>query len=77
MPVIRTKRRKLIETRMKAGFTQRGLAREAGLTSGYMSQIERGIRQPGPQAAKRICQALNVDFDDLFELVEESDDCSA
>lgn len=73
VPIIRTKRRQLVETRVKAGYSQRGLARAAGLTSGYMSQIERGLRHPGPAAAKKICMALNVEFDDLFELDESED----
>lgn len=66
--IIQIKLNQFIETRIKAGFTQRALARATGLTSGYMSQLERGDRHPSPQTAKKICQALDVEFEDLFEL---------
>lgn len=41
------------------------LAEAAGLSAAYISQIERGQREPGLKALKAIATALSVDLDDL------------
>jgi len=56
----------LQETRIKKGYTQRALARKAGTSHSYISQIESGDRTPGPKIAQVICNALEVNFDDIF-----------
>lgn len=65
--MIKTRLQRLIETRIRAGLSQRALAKAAGISSGYMTQIEGGDRGPSPAVAKRICAALGANFDDLFE----------
>lgn len=50
-------------------MSQSDLARKAGLTSGYVSQVISGKRTPSPAVRQRIQDALGVDeFDELFEL---------
>ncbi|PZN04869.1 helix-turn-helix transcriptional regulator [Thermaerobacter composti] len=66
--MIRARTQRLVEARVKAGFSQRAFARFVGVSSGYMSQIELGRRNVSPAVAKRICEALGVGFDELFEL---------
>lgn len=65
---IRVKVPQLIEARVRAGLSQRALARAAGISSGYMAQIEAGTHDPSPAVAKRLCDALGLTFDDLFDL---------
>ncbi|WP_245809823.1 helix-turn-helix domain-containing protein [Cohnella massiliensis] len=48
------------------GFTQRSLGREIGISEPYATQIVNGTRNPGPQIAKKITDALDVDFDTIF-----------
>jgi DNA-binding XRE family transcriptional regulator len=47
------------------GLTGTMLATAAGLSAAYVSQIERGQREPGLKALKAIASALKVDLDDL------------
>ena len=50
-------------------MSQSALARKAGLTTGYISQVMSGKRTPSPDVRRRIQEALGVDdFDELFEL---------
>lgn len=50
-------------------MSQSDLARKAGLTPGYVSQVISGKRTPSPAVRQRIQDALAVDdFDELFEL---------
>jgi transcriptional regulator with XRE-family HTH domain len=67
--MIRTDTARLQELRIKAGLSQRALARDCGLSNGFLSQLERGEREPGPAVAKRLCEALHVAFDELFRIV--------
>ena len=49
-------------------MSQSALAREAGLTTGYVSPLVSGKRTPSPDVRRRIHEALGVvDFDELFE----------
>lgn len=48
------------------GFTQRSLARHIDISEPYANQIVNGERNPGPQIAKKITEALEVEFDDIF-----------
>jgi len=66
--MIRVKRKALIEARVRAGLSQRAMAKRIGKSSGYLSQVERGRKRVSPQAAKDICDVLGVPFDELFEI---------
>ena len=63
---VRTER--LTELRIKRGLSQTELARGAGITNGYVSQIERGLYAPSPKVAKLIAEVLHTDFDTIFLL---------
>ena len=71
--IIRPKCEAIVKARIVKGLSQRGLARESGLGNSYISQIERGLRNPGPKAARKIADALERPFDELFELVADDE----
>jgi len=55
--------------RIKQGLSQRALAHKANLSNSYIAMIENRIRYPSPRAARKICEALQKPFDELFEIV--------
>ena len=48
------------------GMTQKALAAAAGISTGYVSQIERGTRRPSAKALAAFAAALDLDIDDLI-----------
>lgn len=56
--------------RIKNGFSLVDLSRESGLTKQAIGQIERRSNGVSPKSAKVLTGLLNVDFDEIFELVE-------
>jgi transcriptional regulator with XRE-family HTH domain len=54
------------EQRRKAQMSLRKLAERAGVSNPYLSQIERGMRQPSAKILKGIARALEVSADQLF-----------
>ncbi|ALP04819.1 HTH-type transcriptional regulator SinR [Clostridioides difficile] len=48
------------------GMTQIQLARKAGITNDYISQIERGIKNPGLLMAKKISSILEENIEEVF-----------
>jgi transcriptional regulator with XRE-family HTH domain len=50
------------------GATQEGLAYEAGITTGTLSQLERGISNPSWGTLKAIAGALGVSMANLAKL---------
>lgn len=71
---IRVKEENLIKKRIISGYTQRDLATKVGISNVYLSQIERGDRNPGPRVAKQIADALTVDHGELFFLDNNNGD---
>lgn len=57
---------KFSELLMRNGDSLRSFARQAGISSPYMSQLIKGNRNPSPKMAKKICESLEVKFDDIF-----------
>jgi len=49
-----------------SGFSQRSFAKKIDISGPYMNQIANGERCPSPKVAKKICDGLNVEFDDIF-----------
>jgi len=70
--IIAVKRKELVKYRIKAGYGLRAFARKIGMSSAYLSQLESGDRNPSPETAKKIVEAIGVGFDDLFLIVSES-----
>jgi transcriptional regulator with XRE-family HTH domain len=56
------------QLREKRGATQEGLAYEAGITTGTLSQLERGISNPSWGTLKAIAGALGVSMVELAKL---------
>ena len=55
---------------VRRNMSQNELARKAGLSSGYLSQLVRGDRFPSPAVRRKLLKALALrGFDDLFEIV--------
>ena len=42
------------------GWTQNELARKAGTTSGHVSLVMSGLRQPGPELCRGVARALGI-----------------
>lgn len=56
------------------GFTQRQLAKTAGIGVVTANQVCGGKRNPSPPVAKKIADALGVEFNEIFELVPRNAD---
>jgi len=56
----------LNELMLKKGFTQRSFGREIQISPAYSHQVFSGKRNPGPMIAKKISDALDVQFDEIF-----------
>ena len=57
------------------GRSQNWLAREVGISRGYLSTLVNEGRAPSGRIRRRMQKVLGVeDFDDLFELRHEDDD---
>lgn len=55
-------------------MSQNELARELGVSSGYMSQLVCGSRSPSPRLRRRILEHLKpMTFDDLFVIESDGD----
>ena len=49
-------------------ISQNELARLAGISSGYFSQLMSGAAHPSPQVRESLQRELGLDFDDLFTI---------
>ena len=63
---IKTKRTELLQAMARNGFTGKGLAKASGISQCYVVQILAGRRNVLPTTAKKICNALGCNFDELF-----------
>lgn len=61
---------KFQELLLRKGFSKRGLGRQAGISEVYAQQITKGDRNPSAKVAKRICESLEVEFDDIFFIAD-------
>ena len=59
----------------RLSMSQNELARLAGTSSGYMSQLVNGQRSPSPVMRRRLMRVLgDAPFDALFVVEDEEDD---
>jgi transcriptional regulator with XRE-family HTH domain len=58
---------KIRDLRQQRGLTLRALAADAGVTSGFISQLENGVVMPSLATLLRIAAALDVRIGDLFD----------
>ena len=52
--------------RLRGGMSLRDVNRVTGVSSSYLSRIERGDRPPGPNLLRKLAAAYNVDSEDLI-----------
>jgi transcriptional regulator with XRE-family HTH domain len=57
--------------RLARGLSQEKLAEDAGMQRSYVSDIERGVRNPSVHALGRLAAALGVDAADLLRTPSE------
>jgi len=58
------------EVLIRRGWSKSDLGEQVGIGAPYAIQICNGARNPGPKTARKICEALEVGFDDIFEIVK-------
>lgn len=68
--MIKAKNHSLKVVRLRSGLFQKDIAEGIGISSNAYSVIERGTRPVGGKTAKAICDYLNINFDDVFEIKE-------
>lgn len=61
----------LATIRIQQGKSQRALARELGISSGYLCSIEKEIKIPSPAMAKRLADALGCPMAAFYRVVVE------
>ena len=54
--------------RQERAVTQEDFATDSGFDRGYLSGVERGVRNPSATVLARIADALQVDVAELFDL---------
>jgi len=64
--LIGVKSEEFTRARILKGLSQRELAQMVDYSVAHVSQLERSIRHPSPQAAQQFCRVLDKPFDDLF-----------
>jgi transcriptional regulator with XRE-family HTH domain len=57
--------------RLSAGLSQEELAHRSGLHRTYVTDVERGARNPSLNSIKKLSDALGVPLSELFALVEK------
>jgi transcriptional regulator with XRE-family HTH domain len=58
------------ELLIKKGLSKKAFAEAASIGQVTALQICNGDRKPSPRIAKRICETLEVEFDDVFNIVK-------
>lgn len=57
------------ELLIRKGFSKKAFAEAAGIGQVTALQICNGDRSPSPRIAKRICDTLDVEFDEIFDII--------
>lgn len=60
--------------RKQKGLSQLDLSLEADVNKNYISDLERGMRNPSLLVLERICIALDVDLSTLFKGIQSFED---
>jgi transcriptional regulator with XRE-family HTH domain len=63
--------RRLREMRQQRNITQETLSRTAGLTEGYISSMERGLKIPSLTTILRLAEALKCSVTDLVSVFDK------
>lgn len=59
--------------RSERAITQEDFATDSGFDRGYVSGVERGVRNPSAMVLARLSEALDVDVAELFDLTKAND----
>lgn len=57
----------LKKIRLEKGLSIRDVANETGLSTGFISNVERGVNSPTVSSLAKICSALDTSLVDLFQ----------
>ena len=60
--------------RLQRGMTQEQLALDAGMKRSYLSELERGLRNPTVRALTRLAEALSIEPELLLKLDQQPND---
>ena len=67
--------------RLRGDTSLRGVQRLTGISNAYLSQIEKGLRQPGPKVLRRLAALYNVGLQGMLKkagyLEREGDESEA
>lgn len=58
------------ELLIRNGFSKKAFAEAANIGQATVVQLCNGYRNSSPRLAKRICETLKVEFDDIFKIVK-------
>ncbi|WP_160045715.1 helix-turn-helix transcriptional regulator [Paenibacillus sp. USDA918EY] len=61
---------RLNELIIMKGFSKTALGKEIELSQPMTVQVTNGDRNPSPKTAKRICEVLECEWSELFEIVK-------
>lgn len=59
--------------RAERGLTQEAFANDSGFDRGYISGVERGVRNPSIDVLERIAKALDADVVELLDVTMAKD----
>lgn len=65
---------KIKEARTKKGITLKELSRQCGLSTGFLSQLERGMTSVAVDSLEKIAEILNMPIAEFFELPKNKND---
>jgi transcriptional regulator with XRE-family HTH domain len=66
MRLIEVNKDRLAEKRIKQGLSLKTLADKAGVHYATVNRLENGTTNINPDTAVKVCNALSVDFDEIF-----------
>jgi len=61
----------LRQERVRQGRTLRDVSKEAMVSLGYISEIERGVKEASSECLSALCSALDVPLSSVLELVSQ------
>lgn len=62
----------LKQLRLKNRLTQKQVADKVGVTTEYISQLERGIKNPSDNIKKQLVNLYNVDISQIFLAINQT-----
>ena len=60
------------ELRVNSGLSQEKLALRANITTTYLGQLERNVKNPAVKVIEQLCNQLNISLSDFFSTSENT-----